>query len=191
MNGKKFSLLTIIYLFILTDLFLFFYVGLSVIFILVIAQLSWIVGLLLGLKGQGNHKVIMYKLLSIADDPRFDDREELRGHRLKQQIRHDCLEYDFWFINKKNKKKTKKLRGGKKMKPEAIKELLAWLGGCIIAVGLILDDILIIYNVRPLWFIAFNIVYFVGDFLYFWYLKNFWEIKKAEIPEVIPPVVIS
>ena len=103
MNGKKFNINTIIYLFILIDIFLFYQVGFQVLYILVGYQASLIIGLFLGLRGQGHHKYIMYKLLSLADDPKFDEFEELRDHRIKQQIRYDSLEYDFWDIKHKIK----------------------------------------------------------------------------------------
>lgn len=192
MNGKRFSITTIIYLFILLDIIVFYYAGLTILFILIMNEASWIFGLLLGLKGQSKFGIVMHKLLSITDDPKYNDFEELRGHKIKQQIRHDCLEYDFWFLKNKEKikKKTKNFGGKFKMKIEAIRDLLYWLGGIIIGIGLILDDILIMYNVRPLWFIAFNVIYFSGDFLYFWYLKNYWDIKREDVPPVEPPIRI-
>jgi len=200
LNERKYSLKFMIYILILFDLILF---SSGVHYQIILNLLGWegslIVGLLIGLRGQARYRALMFELQAIANDPKYDNDEDLRGHLLRQQIRYDCVEYDIWMrkqdfkkgksTQKKNKKKTKKIKRGVKIKmnEQAIKELLYWVAGLWLGFTGILADVLIMFQLRPLWIIAIVFTVGLGDFLFFWYLKNFWGIEKEDV-EPIPPI---
>lgn len=193
LNQTKYSLKFIIYLFIILDILLFFNVSFALFGQIIGWELSIFIGLAIGLKAQGRYREAVYDMIALRKDPKYNDKEELRGHRLIRLIDRIMIDYDIYLENQNKKylKSNKKNSGGRfTMKIEAIRDLLYWLGGIIIGIGLILDDILIMYSVRPLWFIAFNVIYFSGDFLYFWYLKNYWDIKREGVPPIEPPVIM-
>ena len=184
LGEKKFSLSTIIWLFILLDISIFFYVDFIVIFILIITEISWFIGLSLGLRGQGHAKIAMFKLLSIADDPKYDDHEELRGHKLKQQIRHDVLEYDAWWMKKSIKKKTKNKRGvTMALKEKTIIEIMRAIALMWVSFGLGLTDILIYFGLSPLWIMAIVGVYYVIDLFFWLIMENEYGIFREEIDD--------
>ena len=112
----KFNLKMVSTLFILVDLFLVGAIDLLFFFYLVLYQVSLIVALMFGLRGQGKYKTMMLSLQSIARnrDLSIDERES----RLVNGIHHHCLELGYIY-EERNKKyglfghKKKKLPGGK------------------------------------------------------------------------------
>ena len=78
------------------------------------------------------------------------------------------------------------------MKTEAIKELLAWVGAWIIAGGIVIDETLYLSGVSLPWIIAITFLWISGDFLYFWYLRYYWELERKDVPPaVIPGPIIN
>ena len=99
MKEKKFSLSTLVYAIISIDVFLFYaYDGPEIVFNILPYELVLILGIVLGLRGQGHYKKVLNRVLGklylISEDVDLDDHEDLRGHKLKQQVRFDCLELD-------------------------------------------------------------------------------------------------
>lgn len=200
-NQRKFSLKFILYLFIMIDILLYFNIETFIFFQVMGWELFTFMGLLIGMRGQVRYRELVYDLIAIRQDPKYNDKEELRGFKLARHIDHACIEWDLWFQEQQHKstkkldlkiptfKKTKKR--GKIMKTEAIKELLAWVGAWIIAGGIVIDEALYLSGVSLPWIIAITFLWISGDFLYFWYLKNYWDIDKKDIPIVEPPVIIA
>lgn len=190
----QYSLRFIIYMFILFDIVLFFAgVSYAILYVILGFQISNIIGLLIGFRGQAKYREFMFGLRMVADDPKLNDKEDMRGHLLKQQVRYACDELDVWMLKEKSTKKSikpikiKKNRGVQlKMNKQAIKELFYWVAGLFLGLGLIMNDILVLLEVRLLWILAFNIGYYFADFLFFWYLWNFWGIKKEDVKPLIP-----
>jgi len=91
----KFNLKMIFTLFFLIDLFLYpiFIDRLLEFFYLVMFQLSLLISLLYGLRGQGKYKNMMISLQSIARNREMDVDE--RESRLVSMIHHACLELGF------------------------------------------------------------------------------------------------
>lgn len=96
---KRFSLKTLIYIFILIDLFLIFYIDFMVLLYLIGYEMSLIVGFLIGVRGQGRFMQIMLNLEGIARNKKqsIDERE----HRLVMAIHHSCMELGY-LANKRN-----------------------------------------------------------------------------------------
>lgn len=94
-SEEKFNLKTIVYLFILLDLFLFFEIPFSLFLMVVGLEGSIIMGLMLGLRGQNKFRRSLVELGVIARNKKLSDLE--RGHRLEQQVYHTLLEYGIWF----------------------------------------------------------------------------------------------
>ena len=112
-NEDKYSLKVIIILFILIDLYLTPLLRNHLtLFYLLLYELSVILGLMVGLKGQGRYKQAMAELQSIARDTNLS--VEQREHMLVQGIHHYCLELGTLYMerlnhfNADNKKKPKK-----------------------------------------------------------------------------------
>jgi len=89
---EKFNLKTIAYLFMLIDLFLYFIIPLITLISLIGYEISMLIGLMIGLRGQGKFKSFMFELRGLVDDPKYNQDEELRGHLLKQKVYHAYLE---------------------------------------------------------------------------------------------------
>lgn len=122
-NQKRVSIKFIIYIFLIVDIPmipLLWEHGLDHFAWMILAQGALVFGLLLGTRGEGRYKEFLYDLRATADDPKYNDKEEMRGHILKQQVRHAVLEFDAWEFKPKNisikiKKIKKNKKGGKIM----------------------------------------------------------------------------
>lgn len=112
LNESRYNLKTFIYIFIILDVNIYFFIPIFGFMLIVGNELSLLIGLYLGIRGQGNLKEFVYDLRAIAYDPLYDEHEDVRGHKLKQQINYATLEWDAWFFrkSKSNKKKTKKIK---------------------------------------------------------------------------------
>lgn len=90
LKEDKFNLKTIIYFFILIDLYLLPFGLITIVFWLAIYQTSIVLSLMVGMRGQGRYKQAMGELQSIARDKSLtvDERE----HMLVQGVHHYCLE---------------------------------------------------------------------------------------------------
>lgn len=127
-NQRKYSLKFIIYIFILFDILLSYYVSFPILYIIIGWEVSVILGLLIGMRGQARYRELVYDLIAIRKDPRYNSKEELRGFKLARHIDHAMIEYDLWWQksearNIKSNIKNKKLPGKKKRKSsEVIKE---------------------------------------------------------------------
>ena len=159
LKEDKFNLKTIIYFFILIDLFLLPFDLLEVLWWLAIYQTTIVVSLMVGLKGQGRYKRAMGELQSIARDRSLsvDDRE----HMLVQGVHHYCLElgtialernrsYGLNYFTKKSnskfeevKKKTKKKEVKKKMSKLIIDDIV-WkqIGYTLVSIWLLFDPVI-------------------------------------------------
>ena len=124
----KFNLKLVSILFILVDLFLIGAIDLIFFFYLVLYQVSLIVALMFGLRGQGKYKTMMLSLQAIARnrDLSIDERET----RLVAGIHHHCLELGYIYEERnksyglftKNKKHPGELPGKKKTKILGVKK---------------------------------------------------------------------
>ena len=94
-NENRFSLRNIIYLFILLDIFLLYYVGIKTVIMLLAYEATMIFGLLLGLRGQGKFKQVMINLEGIARNKKLSVDE--REHRLVMGIHHHFLELGYLY----------------------------------------------------------------------------------------------
>lgn len=147
----KFNLKVIFTLFFLIDLFLYpiFADRLLEFFYLVMFQLSLLVSLLYGLRGQGKYKNVMISLQSIARNRDMDVDE--RESRLVSMIHHACLELGFVYeerneeyglfkFTKKNvTKKTKIIKNDNNVKGGCKK--LSLLGSLLVIDEVVLKQI--------------------------------------------------
>ena len=119
----KFNLKTVSVLFFLVDISLIGSIELRYFFYLVLYQVSLIITLMFGLRGQGKYKTMMLSLQSIARNRALSIDE--REMRLVNGIHHYCLElgyiyeernkeYGLIFNKKKVKKKNEKFGGEKR-----------------------------------------------------------------------------
>lgn len=168
-------------------------------------EVSLIIGYLIGIRGQGKFRQVMFGLSTIARNKKLTPDE--REHQLVMGVHHSMLElgyiyeernksYGFKFaknIKNNNKKKVIKISEPtiKEKNENMIKYLLRFGGGVLVSLGLIWDDLLIQANLRLLWFIAFNIIYYGGSALYFGYLEIYWGIKKEDIEPVPIPLPVT
>ena len=131
----KFNLKMVSILFILVDLFLVGMIELTFFFYLVLYQVSLIITLMFGLRGQGKYKTMMLSLQAIARNRTLsiDEREA----RLVNGIHHHCLELGYIY-EERNKmyglfKSKKKLNSAdaasavtKKTKNKEVKKSMIW-----------------------------------------------------------------
>jgi len=190
-NENKFNLKTIIYLFILIDFFLAFVVPFIIVISLIGYEASMIIGLMIGLKGQNKFKVFMFELRGLVDDPKYNKDEELRGHLLKQKVYHACLEWGMWFEKRLEeygldfKKKLKNLMEViKRMDDFMLKEIMRFIAGLWAGFGLIFLDILIMFELRPLWITGLVFIFYIGDFFFWLVMEHYYGIFKEEIEPV-------
>ncbi len=165
LNQSKYSLKFIIYLFITFDILLFFTVSFEVFGQILGWEASIFIGLSIGLRAQGRYRDFVYDMIALRKDPKYNNKEELRGHRLIRLIDRIMIDYDLYLEKQnkkyiKNKKKTKNFRGeNSKMKSEMIKDLWYLLASIWFACGLLLIDGLWLLNLRPLWIIGIGIAF--------------------------------
>ena len=188
-NENRFSLRNIIYLFILLDIFLLYYVGIKTVIMLVAYEATMIFGLLLGLRGQGKFKQIMINLEGIARNKKLSVDE--REHRLVMGIHHHFLELGYLYeernkeygLHKKKQKKTKNNRGVKSMalKEKTIIEIMRAIAGMWLFLGLGLMDILIYVGLSPLWIIAIVGIFEIVDLFFWLIMENEYGIFRATV----------
>ncbi len=137
----KFNLKTIVVMMILLDIFLFPYISLKTMLFLLLYEVTILISLLYGLRGQGKYKAMMINLQSIARNKDMDINE--RDSRLVSMIHHACLElgyiyeerneeygFDFKKKTNNNRQLSKKIRGVKMaitIDNEHTKKLIGWL----------------------------------------------------------------
>ena len=104
----KFNIKTIIYLFILIDLFLIPFGLWIILWYLLLYEASIIISLLVGLRGMGKYKQAMGELQSIARDRSLTTDQ--REHILVQGVHNYCLELGTIYLERLDdfKKKQKK-----------------------------------------------------------------------------------
>ena len=190
-NENRFSLRNIIYLFILLDIFLLYYVGIEPVMMLVAYEATLIFGLLLGLRGQGKFKQIMINLEGIARNKKLSIDE--REHKLVMGVHHHFLELGYLYeernkeygLHKKKQKKTKNKRGVKSMalKEKTIIEIMRAIALMWVSFGLGLTDILIYFGLSPLWIMAIVGVYYVIDLFFWLIMENEYGIFREEIDD--------
>lgn len=181
----KFNLKTIIYLFILIDLFLIPFGLWLALWYLMIYQASIIVGLMIGLRGMNKYKLAMGELQSIARDKSLtvDQRE----HMLVQGIHHYCLELGTIYMERLDdyKKKLKNLKEViKRMDDFMLKEIMRFIAGIWAGFGLIFLDILIMFELRPLWITGLVFIFYIGDFFFWLIMEHYYGIFKEEIEPI-------
>ena len=186
---NRFNIRTIIYLFILIDLFLIYYVTIKIILMLISYEGAIIITLLLGLRGQGRFKEIMTDLEGIARNKKItvDERE----HELVMGVHHYFLELGYLYeernkeygLHKKKLKKTKNNRGVKNMalKEQTIIEILRAIAGMWLFLGLGLLDILMYFGLSPLWILAIVGIFEIADLFFWLIMENEYGIFKEEI----------
>ena len=174
------------------DILLFFNVPFNVLGQVIGWEASIFIGLSIGLRAQGRYRDMVYDMIALRKDPKYNNKEDLRGHRMIRLIDRMMIDYDLYLEeqNKKymrNKKKTKNF-GGEVMKEEMIKDLWYLLASIWAASGLLLIDGLWLLNLRPLWIIGISIAFYAGDALFWLYLYHYQGIKKEDVPP--GPVII-
>lgn len=205
LKEDKFNLKTIIYFFILIDLFLVPFGTWEILWYLSIYQATIVVSLMVGLKGQGRYKQAMGELQSIARDKSLtiDERE----HMLVMGVHHHCLElgtiaiernkkYGLNFFKKKTQnlnikegqvtKKTKNLEVKKRMSKLIIDEIV-WkqLGYMVVGIwgflGVGLFDLLINFLVLSmLWVWVFTGIWYCIDVFIFFYIHYAFNIEPKQ-----------
>lgn len=195
----KFSVRTVIYIVLMMDFSTFPFLieaGLWMPVILMFAsQISLVLGLLVGLRGQGRYREMMIQLQSIARNR--DLSLEEREARLVANIHHACLELGYIYqerneeygLNFNSKKKNNPNRQISKIKTEvntklneiAIRQIFLWVAAIWAGFGLGLADMLVLFELRPAWIAAIMVAWYAADGLFFWYLKEWWGIKKEDI----------
>ena len=95
LNEEKFNLKTIISIIVLIDLSFIWYIPTSIRLIVIGSEISYIIALLQGLRGQSRFRDSLFELRSILIDK--DITHEMRGHRLEQQAYQTLLAYGCWF----------------------------------------------------------------------------------------------
>jgi len=198
----KFNLKMIMMLFIMLDFFLYpIFNDLNItnqFFYLVLFEVSLLLSLMYGLRGQGRYKQMMVQLQSIAlnTDMTMEEREA----RLVGLIHHACLElghiYEernikYRLFTKKNEKFKidKKVKGGKIMKIDEIvwKQIGYSIVGIWGVAGILILDILYTLNLRPLWITAILGVWYILDAFIGFYIHYIFKLEalKTEIKEEI------
>lgn len=183
----QYSLKYIIMMFILFDIVLWFAgVGMLVMNIIFGFEISNIIGLLMGLRGQAKYREFIFGLRIVADDHKYDNKEELRGHLLKQQIRYACIEHDIWMLkstkNNSIKKKTIKIKRGdkRKMNDKTIIEIMRTVASIWLTLGLGLWDFLFLLGLRFLWIIVIVGIFWILDLFFWLIMENEFGILKEE-----------
>lgn len=201
LKEDRFNLKTIIYFFLLIDLFLVPFGLWSVLWYLAIYQATIVVSLMVGLKGQGRYKQAMGELQSIARDKSLtiDERE----HMLVQGIHHYCLElgtiylernkkYGLLFRKIRNLEKEEKVT--KKTKNKEVKKRMIWdeivwkqFGYMIVGIwgflGIGLFDVLINFLVLSmLWVWVITGIWYCLDVFIFFYIHYVFNIEPVGKP---------
>jgi hypothetical protein len=199
-NEAKYNLKTIIYLFILLDVPLYFAVSIQTFLWIIATEFSLIFGLLLGIKGQGNFKTFMFNLRAIAEDPLYNAHEEVRGHKLKQEIHYATLAWDAWFFKKpkESKKKTRNSYQKSKTRGEKSKmriDEVVWKQIGYVIVGIwgflgvaLLDTLLNVVYLSVLWTLTIEGIWYTIDaFILFYvhYIFNYEPIVEKPIEPLI------
>ena len=196
-NQRKYSLKFIIYIFILFDILLSYYMPFPLLYIIIGWEVSVILGLLIGMRGQARYRELVYDLIAIRKDPRYNNKEELRGFKLARHIDHACIEYDLWYneneerkfkLKRKDKKKTKKFGGKINMKEKTIIEILRAVAGIWLWLGFGLGDILIFLDIRLFWVVAILGCYWVADLFFWLIMENEFGIFKEDVEVIEIPI---
>lgn len=120
LNQGKYSLKLIIYLFILLDILLFFSIPIEIFKDVITWEALVFGGLLIGIRAQGRYKDMVYEMIELRQNPKYNRKEDLRGHRMIRLIDRMMIDYDL-YLEKQNKKyqktikKKKKKKGGRKI----------------------------------------------------------------------------
>lgn len=209
-KDERFNLKTIVVMFIIVDLFLvptMFQQGLMVnLFYLIIFQVSLLISLMYGLRGQGKYKAMMAELQIIARNLDMDVNE--RDTRLVSLIHHGCLELGFIYeerneqygldfgkkiMNGKNKKREKIIKnnkkGGKKKMGKLIIDEIVWkqIGYMIVGIwgflGLALLDLLInSWAWSLLWIVTIQGIWYCLDVFFLFYIRYIFKLEVILTP---------
>ena len=207
---QQFNIKTIVIIFSLLDLFLLPVVldNLAILkdfFYFIIYQVTIILGLFVGLRGQGRYKAMMIELRAVASNKDFDSDE--RDAILVPLIHHACLElgvsaekrneeYGLFKSKKNNKTRPSIFQSNsgpeKKTKNKEVKKRMIWddivwkqFGYLIVGVwgfvGILLLDLLInLYDFSPLSIITIEGIWYCIDGFIFFYIHYIFKIE----PEV-------
>lgn len=198
LNQRKYSLKFIIYLFILFDILLLFQATLEIFWLVVSWEVMVFFGILIGLRAQRIYKDLFFDLLAIRKNPKYNNKEELRGFRLVRAIDHATIEHDLWMSEQeardhKLKKNIKNKGGGKRMLwDDVVKKQAGYALILILAiVGLGLGYLFAILEWH--WIIIFVLtgIWEIIDGFLFFYIHYIFNI---EIPAKAPmsgPVVFK
>lgn len=190
LNQGKYSLKFIIYLFLLLDVMLFFSIPFEIFGDVITWELLVFGGMLIGLRVQGRYKEIVYDMIALRKDPKYNKKEDLRGHRLIRLIDRIMIDYDLYLENQNKKyekkiKKHKKKRGDKRMlwddivKKQAGYSLIAILALFGVVFGFILDST----DLHWILVIALSGTWEIVDIFLFFYIHYIFNI---EIPAKAP-----
>ena len=109
LNQGKYSLKFIIYLFLLLDVMLFFSIPFEIFGNVVSWEVLVFGGMLIGIRVQGRYKEMVYDMIALRQDPKYDRKEDLRGHRMIRLIDRMMIDYDL-YLEKQNKKHKKTIK---------------------------------------------------------------------------------
>ena len=205
---QQFNIKTIVIIFSLLDLFLLPVVMENPVlvkdyFYFIIYQVTIILGLFVGLRGQGRYKAMMIELRSVASNRDFDPDE--RDAILVPLIHHACLElgisaekrneeYGLFKSKKKNMLESSIKKVPKKTKNLEVKKRMIWdevvwkqFGYMIVGVwgfiGVLLLDLLVnLWDFSLLSIITIEGIWYVVDAFIFFYIHYIFKIEPM-LPE--------
>ncbi len=193
LNQRKYSLKFIIYLFIILDILLYFNIPFNIFGNIMGWQISIFAGLIIGLKAQARYREFVYDMIALRKDPKYNEKEDLRGHRLIRLIDRIMIDYDMYLENQNRKftKSTKK-RGERStifdniVKKQLGYALIAILALCGFAFGYVLALI-------PLhWILVFVLsgIWEILDTFLFFYIHYVFNIEPVTRTKKIAETVI-
>ena len=181
----KFNLKTIIYLFILIDLFLIPFGLWIALWYLIIYQASIIIGLMIGLRGMNKYKLAMGELQSIARDKSLS--VDQREHMLVQGVHHWCLELGTIYMERLEdfKKKQKKLMEViKKMDDKILEAIGLWLVSILAIFTPVLGEWLYLMGVSGFWILFILAVWDLTDALLLIIIIFYFKLRIEDIEPV-------
>ena len=194
----KFNLKMISVLFILVDLSLLGFIELQILFYLAIYEVSLILALMYGLRGQGKYKAYILSLQSVARNKKLtlDEREV----KLVPLVHHICLELGLIYeernkeygLFKSNKKSSTVEQVPKKTKNKEVKKRMIWdevvwkqFGYMIVGVwgfiGVLFLDLLVnLWDFSLLSIITIEGIWYVVDAFIFFYIHYIFKIEPVQ-----------
>lgn len=196
LNQRKYSLKYIIYLFILFDIFLYFNISIELFLNVVTWEILVFAGMLIGLRAQARYREFVYEMIALRKDPKYDKKEDLRGHRLIRLIDRIMIDYDLYLENQNKKfiKSTKKRGERRLIYDDIVKKQLGYALIAILALtGFAFGYVLALIPLH--WILVFVIsgTWEILDTFLFFYIHYVFNIEPEPVTknkEITEPVII-